>query len=345
MSNFLFDITHKDLVAVYKLDQYSYDTMLRTNPEIRIAGSWPLSEKRIKTITNDSVRQYDSLKNFCQPDSNEEEPNVIILLLRETKLIKKPFNMIYSHKNILKLYEEINVTKYGVKKVYVVCGKVFSQTIYNILNVYAQMQSLNTCFVPYFDSRFLLEENEKFDWVGTRPDFFLVEELHKRNAQGKTILDIGAGRGAISAYLADMGLLVTATDIVPYAFSKCNERKGLRFIVDDMIHTKLTEKFDFILDRFTFHNYVKYEEQKQYIENLSRLLSDQGVLFIYFRSEYNEHDEVENPYYYSREAVYELFKKQFVILSCEEFELYNDEKEFIFNAFFCIMRKNMVVIK
>lgn len=116
--------------------------------------------------------------------------------------------------------------------------------------------------------------------------------MHKKNAQGKTILDIGAGRGAI-----------------------------------------------------TFHNYVKCEEQKQYIEKLSRLLSDQGVLFIYFCSEHNERDEVENPYYYSREAVYELFKKQFVILSCEEFELYNDEKEFIFNAFFCIMRKNMVVIK
>jgi SAM-dependent methyltransferase len=340
MTNFLYEIQDKDNVAVYCLDTYSYETILETNPNIKIVGGWPVQEEDWFQRTKQSkIRLYDTLDKLLMDRTGRESPNVFILLLRDTILIKEPFTMNYNHINIIKLYSEIKEKAANIKKIYVVCGKVFSQAVQNLLYTYAQIMELNISIVPYFDARYLLESPERMGWYCKKIDTVLEKEINKRKIAGKKILDIGSGSGEQAAALAHMGFQVVATDIVPYAFLKKNESPNIRFVVDNMISTGLDEKFDYILDRYAFHNYVIRLDQESYINNIYKALRDDGILYIYFRSDENEHSSDLNAYYYTEDSIIELFSEKFNIISFERVELCNELEEFLFNSFFCVMKK------
>jgi len=56
--------------------------------------------------------------------------------------------------------------------------------------------------------------------------------------------------------------------------------KNVNFIADDIVNTKLkSNEFDYIFDRGCFH-VLSSRDRKEYINKITRILKDNGILFL-----------------------------------------------------------------
>ncbi len=98
------------------------------------------------------------------------------------------------------------------------------------------------------------------------------------------ILDVGTGVGTQAIALAQMGHEVVGTDLSETAINAAKERAetagvACDFIVDDILSTVLTERFDLVFDRGLFHC-LHPDERPVYCQAVRRLLTDEGSLII-----------------------------------------------------------------
>jgi len=64
-----------------------------------------------------------------------------------------------------------------------------------------------------------------------------------------SVIDLGCGNGSQAHHIEKIGFDVTATDIVNVL-----EYDVKNFIIDDALDSKLTKKYDIVLDRGLIHN-------------------------------------------------------------------------------------------
>ena len=64
-----------------------------------------------------------------------------------------------------------------------------------------------------------------------------------------SVIDLGCGNGSQAYHIEKLGFDVTATDIV-----NALEYDIKNFVIDDALDSKLTKKYDIILDRGLIHN-------------------------------------------------------------------------------------------
>lgn len=339
MKNFLYEINELDKVAVFCPNDYACQVILTTNKDIQIVGGWSDNNTRYTIEHNGyTIPVYESLKGLTLNTDAHTLPTSVILLLYGTIMETHPFTMKYNHVKILKLLNEIKETVPTARKVYVVCGIAFSYKVINLLYSYADSVKIELHIVPYFDARYLLESPENMCWYSESLDPDLQEELEIRGIKGGKFLDIGTGAGDQATALAKMNFDVVATDIVPYAFIEKDKKLGVKFITDDILDSRLEGKFDYIVDRCTFHNFILEEEQKKYIDKISTLLKDDGLLFMFFRSSENFHEEALDPYYFTMDKIVCMFKNSFTVLKMKQISMHN-LYDHDFEAIFTVMKK------
>lgn len=123
---------------------------------------------------------------------------------------------------------------------------------------------------------------EKMPWFNPALDDDLASELEKRGISGGKFLDLGTGPGTQAIELARKGFAVWGTDLSPTAIEKAERREGgenVHFVQDDILQSKVMERFDYIFDRGCFH-VLRPEEHEIYIANICRLLNPSGLVFI-----------------------------------------------------------------
>ena len=106
--------------------------------------------------------------------------------------------------------------------------------------------------------RMFLRENE----VGSK----VVPHLQR----GETLLDLGAGTGYVSRWLAERaGVRPTLTDVVSYH----NREKALPFItLDDPFTVPVEDRsFDVVMLLFVFHHVAEYEDQERLFDESVRI--------------------------------------------------------------------------
>lgn len=110
-----------------------------------------------------------------------------------------------------------------------------------------------------------LRENE----VGTR----VAPHLER----GWSMLDLGAGTGYISRWLADRtGVRPTLTDVVSYH----NRERGLPFIeLDDPFQVPVADgSFDAVMLLFVFHHVDRFEDQERLLDEAVRIAKRRLVI-------------------------------------------------------------------
>lgn len=98
--------------------------------------------------------------------------------------------------------------------------------------------------------------------------------------RGKDVLDIGCAMGSFTKYISDKGFNVDGIDISSEFINIAKSKvPNVNFQVMDMLDLKINKKYDGIM----FINSTIHIEKKNMLElfkNVSRLLKDDGVIFI-----------------------------------------------------------------
>lgn len=105
-------------------------------------------------------------------------------------------------------------------------------------------------------------------------------------AAGTRILDLGCGRGRHSISMHNLGMRVWGLDLSPSRIEEARQAggpEGPAFFVGDMRSFVLGEPVQVVCNLFTsFGYFASMEENEQVLRNVSRNLTDEGLLIIDF---------------------------------------------------------------
>ena len=110
----------------------------------------------------------------------------------------------------------------------------------------------------------------------------IADQIRHYVPQGGQVLDLGAGQGALSARLADLGYQVTAADVDASDFRAVEgiEFKQLNFDVpEEIAHFVDTHKSEF--DAVCGIEVIEHlQDQWQYVANLKKMLKPGGIMVL-----------------------------------------------------------------
>ena len=97
-----------------------------------------------------------------------------------------------------------------------------------------------------------------------------------------SVIDLGCGNGSQAYHIEKLGFEVTATDIVNVL-----EYDVKNFVIDDALDSKLTKKYDIILDRGLIHNLFHLKKQRhKYFEMIGNIIHDESYIVLKVMSPY-----------------------------------------------------------
>lgn len=138
----------------------------------------------------------------------------------------------------------------------------------------------------------------------TAPKFFIQHlkpyELLRKEAKGKTVLEIGCGDGYGSAYLAEAAEKVTGIDYEEAVIYQAqNKYKGanLKFVQMDAANLQFADKFFDIVCSFQVVEHIAEDRLLRYLSEARRVLKDDGKFYL---STLNAEHAVKSPLTYKK---------------------------------------------
>jgi len=192
-----------------------------------------------------------------------------------------------------------------------------------------------------WDAYYKENKVEGMPWYNANLDSNLENYIKLNNIHGGKFLDLGTGPGTQAIQLERLGFDVTGTDISENAIIKARKLSSkVRFLTDDFLNSKLADKeFDYIFDRGCFHVFEE-EQRKLCVKQYSRILSDDGILFVKCMS-VDEKDlaDDEGPHLFSKQEIIDSFGSDFEILDIGT-GVFVGTLEKPPKAWFVVMKKN-----
>ena len=148
-------------------------------------------------------------------------------------------------------------------------------------------------------------------------DYFdkdLSEFFRKRYFDSKkfSVIDLGCGNGSQAHYIENQFgherfiFNVTATDIV-----NALEYDVKNFVIDDALDSKLTEKYDIIIDRGLIHNLFHLKNKRhKYFEMIGNIIHDESYIVLKVMSPYEARFNPtthSGPYRFNEKQLMEFF--------------------------------------
>jgi 2-polyprenyl-3-methyl-5-hydroxy-6-metoxy-1,4-benzoquinol methylase len=194
---------------------------------------------------------------------------------------------------------------------------------------------------PDWEQLYRNQDVESMPWFNPELDLDLDEALTNLNIQTGTALDLGTGPGTQAMALAERGFEVTATDLsetaIEKALAKAKEKSlDICFRQDDILNSKLDQKFDFVLDRGCFHVFPP-EQRQNYIRVVDSLIKPKGYLFLKCFSQLETREA--GPYRFTPEEIQEIFSSRFNVTSVKE-TVYYGTLDPLPRALFCVLEKS-----
>jgi SAM-dependent methyltransferase len=169
----------------------------------------------------------------------------------------------------------------------------------------------------HWDDVYRRLEVEEMPWFNPELDRDFEKALDDLNNKKGKALDIGTGPGTQAIALAKRGFKVTATDISETAIRKAVRRAEVEgakisFLTDDILNSKLDDKYNLAIDRGCFH-VINPSKRADYVIVVHNILKAGGYLFLKCFS--FKEPPGPGPYRFRAEEVTELFEPLFKIYS------------------------------
>ena len=187
-----------------------------------------------------------------------------------------------------------------------------------------------------WEQYYIDNDNRTMPWYSKHLDNDIKNELEIRKITGGTFLDLGTGPGTQASALSEMGFTVTGTDVSKKAIKKAKSLdKKVKYIQDDILDTKLSSTFDYIMDRGCFHVF-KPEQREIFVKNVYSLINSGGIYFLKCFSHKQEGSQ--GPQRISPDDIHDSFGKLFNILSIRD-SVFDGERSSMPKALFVVMEK------
>lgn len=193
---------------------------------------------------------------------------------------------------------------------------------------------------PNWEQLYQNQDVESMPWFSPELDLDFEQALTNLNLVTGKVLDIGTGPGTQAMALAERGFEVTATDLSQTAIDKAIDKakeKGLDISLkqDDILNSKLSQKFDIVLDRGCFH-VLPPERRQDYVHVVDSLIKPSGYLFLKCFSHLETREA--GPYRFNSEEIKLIFSPQFNVRSFKE-TVYYGTLDPLPQALFCVLEK------
>ena len=177
-------------------------------------------------------------------------------------------------------------------------------------------------------------------WDTGEPDPLLVEFIASGRIQPTRMLEVGAGTGTNSLWLAERGFDVLGIDVAPLAVERASARLegrglGCRFATVDFLATSPSGgPFQFVFDRGCFHVFDEPGERARFAAQVATALAPEGLWLSLIGSAEGPPREVGPPRRSAREVVQSIEPAlEIVELRSAEFHRHGAK------AWFCLARK------
>ena len=191
-----------------------------------------------------------------------------------------------------------------------------------------------------FDWENTYKSNKMTDlpWYNPNLEIDLQNALEKLGLKSGTFLDLGTGPATQAKKLQEIGFEVTGVDISAEAIRLAKQTyKDIEFFQDDILQTKLTKTFDFILDRGCFH-IIDPGDRANYVKNVFNLLNDSGLLFLKCFSD-KMPDTGSGPYRISTQLIKDNFEPYFQLEEISDTEFLTDQNSDPIKSLFVILKR------
>lgn len=193
---------------------------------------------------------------------------------------------------------------------------------------------------PDWDALYRQQPAETMPWYHPGLEAEVVRLLEEKKLTAGRALDLGAGPGTQAIALAERGFTVTATDISEAAVQKASKRVAgrglpLRFVQDDVLHSRLKGPFDLVCDRGCFH-VLEPAERDCYAQTVASLLAPAGLLLLQCFSD--EQPGTQGPHRISPAEIRATFEPLFEVVSIER-TTFSGNVQPSPKALFCVLRR------
>ena len=174
--------------------------------------------------------------------------------------------------------------------------------------------------------------------------FFKIRILDNKNF---SVIDLGCGNGAQTYYIEESGksylvnnniFNVTATDIVNVL-----EYDVKNFIIDDALDSKLTKKYDIIVDRGLIHNLFHLKNKRhKYFEMIGNITHDESYILLKVLSPYEARFNPathSGPYRFNEKQLMEFFSGfDFTCIQLKDTFFYSNIEPYL-RGYFSVYKK------
>lgn len=180
-------------------------------------------------------------------------------------------------------------------------------------------------------------------WDTGEPEPLLVEFVTSGRVQPTLMLEIGAGTGTNSLWLAECGFDVLGIDVAPLAIERATAKLdgralGRRFATSDFLaDTPANDPFSFVFDRGCFHVFDESEERTRFAAHVAAILAPGGLWLSLIGSTEGGPREMGPPQRLAREIALAIEPAlEIVELRAAEFRAHGAK------AWFCLARSRAV---
>lgn len=184
---------------------------------------------------------------------------------------------------------------------------------------------------------------EELPWYYPKLDNDIKTAIKNFKLKEGLFLDLGTGPATQAIELAKLGFDLVGTDISDTAIKRArlsakSKNVKIKFIVDDILRTKLKPKqFDFILDRGVFHT-MNPQDRKKFADVIKRILKQNGIYFMKCFS--TKTPGTWGPFRFTKEQIKEYFGGNFNIVSIKE-SIFGGTINNAPKTLFCIMKPKL----
>lgn len=198
------------------------------------------------------------------------------------------------------------------------------------------------CAKKILDWEEYYQENqiETMPWFCPDLDQDFEKVLRDFNLSSGKVWDLGTGPGTQAMAFSELGFEVTATDLSKTAIEKAKiwaQERGhqIDFQQDNILDSKVREKFDAVFDRGCFH-VLPPKKRKVYVGTVFDRLKAGGRLFLKCFSHLETMDG--GPHRFKPEEITEIFKDRFGVVSVEH-SIFQGTFAHRPKALFCVFEK------